>query len=231
MNKKSVILIDDEPLALDVLNHYFDFLENYEVKKSFIDPVEALKYLKKNKIDLVVTDIAMPNISGLDLVKIENSGTRFIMVTSFSEYAIESFELNVVDYLLKPVSKDRFQKAISHYEETIKSLKSEVKASFYVKNGDAFVKVVIEEIDYIEGMKDYAKIVCGENYYMVLKTLKSFESFLSKHSFSRVHKSFIAPLSKIEQYNGRYIIIESHSIPVGGSYRENVKNHLKRNSI
>lgn len=155
------------------------------------------------------------------------------MATSYTEYAIESFELNVIDYLLKPIPFERFAKTIERFENNTAN-NSEVKTtqkSFFIKDGDEFIKVQLSDIDYIEGMKDYIKIVCGKNYYTTLKTLKSVENSLADYDFIRVHKSFIVPLSKITQYNGRLIFIGQHTIPVGNSYRNRLKDYFLQNKL
>lgn len=235
MNPYHVIIIDDEPLALDVIEHYLKQFDNYIVTKRFTDPIEAFTYINANKVDLVFTDIAMPNISGTELVRTVGDQTRFIMTTSYSDYAIESFELNVVDYLLKPISLNRFAKAISHFEkEKQDNFASDQKnnaASFFIKEGEEYIKVVVDDIDYIEGMKDYAKIVCGKHYYLALKTLKSVEILLEKYQFLRIHKSYIVPLKKVKQYNGRFVFIDTHEIPVGANYRETLKEYLISNKF
>ncbi|WP_435262602.1 LytR/AlgR family response regulator transcription factor [Tenacibaculum sp. nBUS_03] len=235
MKKYTTILIDDEPLALDVLTHYLNRFPEFEIVHTFSNSVEALKFLNENKIDVVFTDIAMPQISGTELVKLATNKTQFVMVTSYTDYAIESFELNVIDYLLKPVSFERFTKTI----ERIKTSKTfvnnsktiSINPSFYVKEGDEFVKVMIDDIDYIEGMKDYAKIVCGKNYYLALKTLKSIEDTLSRFDFIRIHKSFVIPLKKVSQYNSKCVLINSHEIPVGNSYRNQLKKYIENNKL
>lgn len=230
MKKYSVVIIDDEQLAIDIIVHYLFMFPKYQIAETFTNPIEAVSYLKRSKVDLVFTDIGMPNISGIDLVKILGHSTKFVMTTSFSEYALESFELNVVDYLLKPIALDRFSKTISHFEASEFDDKTKID-SFFVKDGDEFIKVFIEKIDYIEGMKDYAKIVCGNNYYMVLKTLKSLEEFLKPHGFQRIHKSFIVSLKKIIQSNSRCVLINTHEVPIGPAYREKLKLFLNNRKI
>ncbi len=230
MRKYSVIIVDDEPLALDVLSHYLSLFPTYEVLGRYTNPLEAWSYIQQNDVDLVITDIAMPKLSGIDLIKLAKGKTRFVITTSYSDFALESFELNVADYLLKPVSTERFSKMIDHFEDSItKATTSE--QTFYVKDGEEYVKVIVDDIDYIEGMRDYAKIVCGKNFYMVLKTLKSLESFLKPFEFARVHKSFIIPLKKIKQFNNRVVIIEEHEVPVSATYREVVKDYLNERRI
>ncbi len=230
MKNYKVVVIDDELLAIDVITHYFSVFPNYVVLKTFINPVEAVSFLKMNNVDLVFTDIAMPNISGIDLVKLLKDTTKFVMTTSFSEFALESFELNVVDYLLKPVSLERFSKTLKHFESSDK-LETEREQSFFVKDGDEFIKVFIEKIDYIEGMKDYAKIICGNKYYMVLKTLKALEEFLKPYDFQRIHKSFIVPLKKIDQSNSRCVLVNNKEIPLGPAYRERLKEYLNKHKL
>jgi DNA-binding LytR/AlgR family response regulator len=227
------IIIDDEPLAIDVITHHLKRFSNFEVVKTFTDSVEAFNFLKAaNKIDVVFTDIAMPEISGIELVKLSKADTKFIMTTSFSEYAVESFDLEVVDYLLKPISFERLTKAITRFENLEKSeTHNSLEPSFFVKEGDEFIKILVKDIDYIEGMKDYAKVVTGKNYCLALKTLKSIELVLNSHHFMRIHKSYIVPLSKISQYNGKCVLINNSEIPVGASYRDALKLYLNNNKL
>jgi len=235
MKKYTTIIIDDEPLAIDVLTNYINRFPEFNILKTFTNSVEAFKFLNDNIIDLVFTDIAMPQISGTELVKLTQNKTQFIMVTSYSEYAIESFELHVIDYLLKPVSFERFSKTIERFKlDKQKIVSNNItidSPSFFIKEGDEFVKVLIKDIDYIEGMKDYAKIVCGKNYYLALKTLKSIGDKLNPFDFIRVHKSFIIPLKKVSQYNSKCVLVNSHEIPVGNSYRNSLKTYLEENKL
>ncbi|WP_299436401.1 LytTR family DNA-binding domain-containing protein [uncultured Aquimarina sp.] len=227
------IIIDDEPLAIDVIAHHLKRFSNIELVKTFTDSVEAFNYLKQgHHIDIAFTDIAMPEISGIELVKLSKDNTKFIMTTSFSEYAVESFDLEVVDYLLKPISFERLTKAITRFEDLEKGANhNTLEPSFFVKEGDEFTKILVKDIDYIEGLKDYAKIVIGNNYCLALKTLKSIEEVLSTYKFMRIHKSYIVPLPKISQYNGKCVLINDSEIPVGSSYREALKTYLNNNKL
>lgn len=234
MEKYKVVIIDDEPLAIDILTNYIERFIEFEILKTFTNSSEAFIFLMNNTIDLVFTDITMPKISGIELVKLTKAKTQFVMVTSYSNYAIECFELNVIDYLLKPVEFDRFAKTIDRFISSKTSSvleKNNTSPFFYIKEGNEFVKVLIEDIDYIEGMKDYAKIVCGRNYYLTLKTLKSIEKILHLYGFTRIHKSFIIPFKKISQYNSKCVLINTHEVPVGNNYKNSLKIYLDKNKM
>lgn len=234
MPKFKVVIIDDEPLAIKVVEHYLNHFPNYTIEKTFTNSLEAATFLNTNSVDLVFTDVAMPLVSGIELIRLINNDVKFVLITSYNEYAVESFELEVIDYLLKPVSFDRFLKTINRFEKTIndKNLGLNISSpSFFIKEGDEFIKINITEIDYIEGMKDYAKIVCGKHYYLALKTLKSIETSLLGFEFLRVHKSYIVPLKKISQYNNINVLIGKHEIPVGSSYRNTLKEYFIKNKL
>lgn len=233
MNLYKTIIVDDESLAIDVITHHLNRFPNFEVVRTFTDSVEAFKFLKEgHKVDVVFTDIAMPEISGIELVKLSQSNAKFIMTTSFSQYAVESFDLEVVDYLLKPISFERFCKAINRFEN-LENLEGQntLEPSFFVKEGDEFIKILVKDIDYIEGLKDYVKIITGNNYCLALKSLKSIEEVLGPYKFMRIHKSYIVPLAKIDQYNGKCVILNNSEIPVGSSYREALKVYLNKNKL
>ena len=233
MNLYKAIIIDDEHLAIDVIAHHLTKFTNFEVVKTFTDSVEAFNYLKDgHQIDIVFTDIAMPEISGVELVKLLKGKVMFVMTTSYSEYAVESFDLEVIDYLLKPISFERFAKTINRFENLhVKSGGEKLEPSFFIKEGDEFIKILVKDIDYIEGLKDYAKIVTGNNYSLVLKTLKSIEVLLKPYEFMRIHKSYIIPLSKISQYNGKCVFVNNVEIPVGSNYRADLMIYLNRNKL
>ncbi len=233
MNLYKTIIIDDEPLAIDVIEHHLKKFSNFEIVKTFTNSIEAFNYLKQgHHIDIVFTDIAMPEISGIELVKLHKGNTMFIMTTSYSEYAVESFDLEVIDYLLKPISFQRITKAITRFENLKKkNAENNNDPSFFIKEGDEFIKILVSNIDYIQGLKDYAKIVTGSNYCLALKTLKSIEVILNTYQFMRIHKSYIVPLSKISQYNGKCVFINNVEIPVGSNYREALKKYLNSKKL
>lgn len=233
MNRYKAIIIDDESLAIDVISHHLQRFSNFEVVGAFTDSVAAFNFLKGGEqVDVVFTDIAMPEISGIELVKLYQAHTRFIMTTSFSQYAVESFDLAVIDYLLKPISFERFCKAMSRFEDAARLAAPHTQEpSFFVKDGDEFIKIMVKDIDYIEGLKDYVKIITGKNYSLALKSLKSIEEVLGPYQFMRIHKSYVVPLNKIGQYNGKCVLINHTEIPVGSSYREALKVYLNKNKL
>lgn len=233
MENYKIVIIDDENLALDILENYISRYSKLELIGRFNKSIEALSFLNSNKVDLVFTDIDMPDILGTDIIRLSKSSAKFIMLTSYSEYAIESFELDVLDYLLKPVSFERFSKSITKFEHYhINTTEENInKSSFFIKEGNEYVKIFIKDIDYIEGLKDYAKIYVNEEFHLALKTLKSIQNFLEAHNFMRIHKSYIIPLNKIEQFTGKDVIINKKKIPVGSSYREELINYLNAQKI
>jgi DNA-binding LytR/AlgR family response regulator len=232
MTTYTVVIIDDEQLAIDVIKTYLARFPQFELLETFTDPEDAFGYMMTHHVDLVFADIQMPNMSGVELAKTSRSYTKFIMVTSHSEYAIESFELDVIDYLLKPASFERFSLAIDRFMKYASHvLQIDRRPSFFIKEGPEYTKVYIQDIDYVESSKDYAKLYCGKNYYVVLKTLKSLEKTLERFNFIRIHKSFMVPLEKISQYNGRVVIVNSHAIQVGSKYREHVVEYLNKKKM
>lgn len=227
MNPYQVVLIDDEPLALDVLKHYLSSFDRFEIAQSFSDALAAFKYLQTNRVDLVFCDIAMPELSGTELIKALGKELSFVMVTSYSQYAIECFELNVVDYLLKPIPFERFSKTLQRFENQQQPTgKPDVSEAVFVKDGEDFIKIYLDDIDYFQGMKDYVKIVVGKQHQLALKTLKAIEEELEPKGFIRIHKSYIIPLRKINHYNGKDVIVNDQVIPVGASYRQRLKHYL-----
>ncbi|QZT36289.1 LytTR family DNA-binding domain-containing protein [Halosquirtibacter xylanolyticus] len=235
MKKYTAIIVDDEQLAIDVIKNYIDRHPQIELLQSFKNPVEAFSYLNTQHVDLAFVDIEMPHLLGTELISSLNTHTQFVMVTSYSNYAIESFDLEVLDYLLKPVPFNRFSKTIDRFTKRMQSNEEEnqytVPPSFFIKEGDEYIKVEVPDIDYVEGMKDYAKIQCGNNFYLALKTLKALEEILAPYNFIRIHKSYIVSIDRITQYNGRAVIIDNHAIPVGSSYRKTLKTILENRQL
>lgn len=235
--KYKVVIIDDEQLAINILKNYLSKFSDFELIETFNDPLDALSFIASNKIDLVFSDIAMPNLTGVNLAKQVKNQVDIILVTAYSEFAIESFEIDVLDYVLKPLSFERFSLSINRFlkkrNQNIKNPNDAFRdnKSFFVKDGDEYIKILVDDIEYIEGMKDYSKISCGKNYYMVLKSLKHLEEVLKQFLFIRIHKSFIVPINKIIQFNGRSVIVNKKSLPVGLTYKNNLKKILQTHQL
>lgn len=217
MNKIKCIIVDDEPLAISLLEHYAEKIPFLELVFSTENPILALEYLQKNDSDLIFLDIQMPELTGINFMKIVGADQKYILTTAYSEYALEGYEHNVVDYLLKPVSFDRFQKSVLKAQERF-SFPQEENTYFFVKSSGQRHRISFNEILYIESIKDYVNIRTENDEYIVLDTLKSMESQLSE-KFVRVHKSFIINLDKIKSIGAKKIILPEYEIPIGESYR------------
>jgi len=228
--KYNCIIVDDEQFAIDIIADHLRRFDDFQLEGMYTSPIDAFQRLESDDIDLVFSDIAMPKLSGLDLVRMYKGSARFIITTAYSEYALQSFDLDVVDYLLKPVSFPRFSKSLERFKNSI-SYKGSKRGSLFIKEGDDFVRLRVEDVIYIEGMGDYAKIYTDEGYHLVLKTLKSLESFFSDEGFMRVHKSFIVSLSKIKRYRNSCLVLGRVEISVGPAYRDRLKKFLTNNQL
>jgi two-component system, LytTR family, response regulator len=225
------LAIDDEPLALDILSDYISKVPFLQLVQSTPSAIEGLQLMQQQNIDLVFLDIQMPEITGLQFMKIANSRCRIILTTAYSEYALDGFENNVVDYLLKPFSFERFYKAA----EKAKLAAGQIQAigiapppntqqtdnSFiFIKTDSKIVKVDLPDILFIEGLKDYISIVTRQDKLITLQNLKIMEEGLPAEQFLRVHKSYIIAINKIETIEKNRIFIGEHVIPIGETYRE-----------
>jgi DNA-binding LytR/AlgR family response regulator len=224
MNKIKCIIVDDEPLAISLLEHYAEKIPFLELVFSTENPIHALEYLQKNDSDLIFLDIQMPELTGINFMKIVGADQKYILTTAYSEYALEGYEHNVVDYLLKPVSFDRFQKSVLKAQERF-SFTQEENTYFFVKSSGQRHRISFNEILYIESIKDYVNIRTENDEYIVLDTLKSMESQLSE-KFVRVHKSFIINLDKIKSIGAKKIILPEYEIPIGESYRAGLLDRI-----
>lgn len=226
------IAIDDEPLALEVIENHISKVEQLELVGTFTNPLKAFSFLKENEVELIFLDIQMPELSGLDLLKLIPKRPHVILTTAYSEYALEGYELDVSDYLLKPILFERFFKAINKVEkymalefkeaqsgEAINQIQSNNNFIF-VKTEYKTVKVNLDEILYIEGWKDYVKIHLKEEVILSLLSIRVLEQQLSESMFLRVHRSFIVAHNAIESIERNRIYINGNWIPVGGSYKE-----------
>jgi DNA-binding LytR/AlgR family response regulator len=217
------IAIDDEPLALEVIKKYIAKIYFLELQGTFTDPVEARKLLESSPVDIVFLDIQMPDVNGIEFSKtISTKNTAVIFTTAFSEYAVEGFNVDAIDYLLKPIEYDRFLKAVYKAKEYIEYLNNQELNDGYifVKSDYQMVKINLRDIIYIEGLDDYIKIYLPQKSVLTLMTLKTITQKLPAKEFLRVHRSYIVPVSKIENVSKSRIRIGNKEIPIGVSYSE-----------
>lgn len=231
------IVVDDEPLALDIIADYIAKIPFLELVKATENAIEALQLVQEGGIDLVFLDIQMPELTGIQFLKIAGNKASYILTTAYSQYALESYDLNVSDYLLKPIAFDRFYKAV----EKVRSLRHQsgsgaevqiqplaavapilsTKQDFiFVKTEHKIQKIQLDDILYIEGLKDYISIFTKSERVITLQNMKKMEETLPKGCFIRVHKSYIIAVEKIESIERSRILIAGKTIPVGDTYRE-----------
>jgi two-component system LytT family response regulator len=221
------IAIDDEPIALDIVAAHAAKVPFIDLKASFTNAFEAITYLQQNKVDLIFLDIKMPDISGIDFLKALSKPPMVIFTTAYSEHAVQSFELDAVDYLLKPFSLSRFLKACNKAKELfdLRNQAPENKADFiFIKDGYEQVKVVLTDILYIEASGNYTQIHLTENRLLSSRiTINELADILPSLQFLRTHRAFIIAKDKISKYDRSQILIGTKSIPIGITYLPNLK--------
>ena len=223
-NKLKCVIVDDEPMAREIIVSYISKTPNLELVKSCKNASEALLYLQEKEADLFFLDINMPDISGLSLAKVINKKTQIIFTTAYRDYAIDGFNLNVVDYLLKPISFDRFLEAT----QKVSTLKvNEINNDFmFVRSERKMVKVDFNSILYIESLSDYVKIFTTEKTIVIRETITSLEHKLPSKYFLRIHRSFIISFKNITSYTNEHIEIHKKALPISRGYKESVLQKL-----
>jgi DNA-binding LytR/AlgR family response regulator len=217
------VAIDDEPPALKVIEAFCGECDFIKLEKTFTRPHEALDYLEKFPVDLLFLDIQMPSMTGVELYKAIKQKTMVIFTTAYSEYAIEGFNLNAVDYLLKPFTLERFMQAVNKVADSraLQNQKEKTGQYLFIRADYSLVKILISDILFIEGLDDYLKIHIQDQKTIVTRmTLKAMLDKLPSGEFFRVHRSYIVPLSRIDHIRNKVISIGSERIPVGNSYEE-----------
>jgi two-component system, LytTR family, response regulator len=236
------IIVDDEQHAIDILVHYVKQTPHLNLVATTTNPIEALQIIATQHIDLIFLDIQMPELSGMDLIKAISGKAKIILTTAYSEFALESYELDVVDYLLKPIRLPRFlqavQKAIKEAEEYNDEKQILINAEddyIFVKTESKgkLLKINLNEIDYIEGMKNYVAIFCGGKKTLVYTSMKDLEERLSKKQFIRVHKSFIIPIAKITGIEGNLLRLKNVTaeILIGDNYKADLMEIIRNKMI
>jgi len=229
------LLIDDEPPALKVLTNYISNINGLEIVGQCKNAIEALNILHEKTVDVIFLDIKMPKILGTEFLKSLSHPPKVIFVTAYRDYAVEGYELDAVDYLVKPVSFERFIKAISKVnrlmgrESLTASTDKQISEPFvYLKVDRDMKKVFLNEILYIESWKDYVKLFLSNGKTLLVKqSISSMETLLSDHKFLRVHRSYMVSLNKISGYNGISVQLESTDIPIGRLYKQMVMDRLQ----
>ncbi|CAA9201690.1 LytTR family two component transcriptional regulator [Flavobacterium araucananum] len=230
--KIKCVLIDDEPLAIKVLQNYFTNFTDFEVIGTFNNSLEALDFINSTTVDAVFLDINMPMMTGFELISLIENKTKVIITTAFREFAAESYDLDVLDYLVKPIPLPRFIKCINKIT-TEYNLKNNIKVEttkgdshIFIKVDKKMMKINIEEILFVEGMKEYIKVVTPDKTYITHKSLTSLSEELPADRFLRIHKSYVIALNKVKSIEGNRIQIQSYTIPIGRNYSKEVKNKI-----
>jgi two-component system LytT family response regulator len=227
------LVVDDEPLALHILEDYISKMPFLQLVKVTTNPIEALQLVQEGGIDLVFLDVQMPELTGIQFLRIANGKSKVILTTAYSQYALEGYELDVIDYLLKPIAFDRFFKSVQKAQSIIQpSAKTEIKQEapaqqndflsdfIFVKTEHKIQKVYLNDILFIEGLKDYISIFTPAERIITLQNMKKMEDALPEKHFIRVHKSYIVSINKIDSIERSRIFIGDKVIPVGDTYRD-----------
>jgi DNA-binding LytR/AlgR family response regulator len=224
------IAIDDEPPALKVIEKFCSQVPSVDLQGSFTRPGEALRHLQKSPADLLFLDIRMPSVSGIDFYKSLEQNILVIFTTAYSEYAVEGFNVNAVDYLLKPYTFDRFQQAVNKARDQYRLLNGDDGAPGYlmIRADYSLTRINTADILFIEGLDDYLKIhLSGRKPLITRMTMKAMQEKLPEPAFIRVHRSYIVPFRKIETVRNKTILIAGTDIPIGSSYEEAFYKHMK----
>ena len=232
-----VAIIDDEPLARKGLKEYVADVDFMELVGEFDNPLKAADLISKGEVQLLLLDIQMPKITGIDFFKTLQQAPPVIFTTAYPQYALDGFELNALDYLVKPISFDRFLKAAmkakEYYElrQQNKASDSNEQKDFYIKADNRFVRIAFKDVQFVEALQNYVCIYTVEKKYISYLTMKSVEEYLPSSHFIKTHKSFIVNATKIEAIDGNEIRIGEHRIPISRNEKEEVMEQLLKNKF
>ena len=223
------IIIDDEPLAHDIIKEFCSMLPHLQLEKDCYDAMEAMQYLNENTVDFMFLDINMPKLKGLDFLKTLTNPPKTIITTAYKEHALEGFELNVVDYILKPFSFDRLVKAVNKVSqtETPKTTVKEVSTDststrFFIKGDKKHHQVDLSDLLYIEAYGNYTKLFLKDEMIVSHEKISHYETILTDSNFLRIHKSFIVAIDKIKFIEGNRVFINGNEIPIGQTYKSRI---------
>ena len=229
--KIKCIIIDDEPLAAEVIENYLKEFSNVEYLGSFTNPLEALELIESDQIDAVFIDINMPKMNGLEFIRSIDAKPSFVITTAYREYAVESYDLDVLDYLVKPIPFNRFLKSINklslkfNADKSIENTSESSEKSFiFLKVDKKLVRIKYVDIYFIESLKDYIKVFTSEGDFLAHKSLTGITEELPKSQFLRIHRSFTVSLDKIEALEGNSVLLKGKRIPIGRKYVNHAKD-------
>lgn len=225
MSKINCIVIEDEPLASEVLTDYILQVPFLELRETFKDAILATEYLRTNNVDLIFLDIHLPKLKGMEFLKTLAHPPAIIITTAYHQYAVEGFELNVTDYLLKPFRFERFLISVNKVKTTqleneTTNVASQFKDYLFLSIQKKKVKILFSDIIYIESQREYVKIVTTKKEYVTKMSTSEIERYLPSELFKRIHRSFIVSIKKIESYTTEIIEVNGMSIPIGKGYRD-----------
>lgn len=231
------VIIDDEPLAAELLANYAEKVPFLDLQGTFNSATEAIKTIREKKIDLVFLDIQMPELSGLEFARIIGNETRIVFTTAFSQYAIEGYKVNALDYLLKPISFEKFlevsQKALDYFESLSKQKAMKEDRFIFIKSEYKLQKINFDDILYIEGVKDYVKFYVKENSkgIMSLMNMKKVEEYLPEPEFMRIHRSYIVHMSEVQLVDRFRIVMGDNYLPISESYKDMVQKYIEDHTL
>lgn len=235
------VIVDDEPLAREGIANYVREVDFLNLVAICENPLELMNIIGAHQVDLIFLDIQMPKMNGIDFLKITQNPPLVIFTTAYPSYAIESYQLNVQDYLLKPITFERFFKAVNRakeYHQLVSNSESNLSPEpaqgedyFFIRCGSKYEKIQFDEIIFIEGMQNYVTIYTDKGKYLTLLYLKNLEEKLNNRSFIRVHKSYIVSINKIEGIEGNEIFLKSRRVPLSRNYREQVLQQVVKNKL
>ncbi|NAS30721.1 response regulator [Flavobacteriaceae bacterium R38] len=225
------IIVDDEPLAHELIEEFCSMLPHLQLEKHCYNALEAMQFLNSNTVDFMFLDLNMPKLKGFDFLRTLTNPPKVIVTTAYKEYALEGFELNVSDYLLKPFSFERLVKAVNTVIGTQTPSNTNPKEvitaktenhRFFIKGDKKYHQIISDDILFIEAYGNYTKLFLKNEMIVSHEKISAFEALLSKDNFLRVHKSFIVALDKIKLIEGNRIIIDQHKIPIGQTYKNSI---------
>ncbi|HZY82812.1 MAG TPA: LytTR family DNA-binding domain-containing protein [Cyclobacteriaceae bacterium] len=231
--KLSCLIVEDEPIGQEIIRSYIERIGFLEIRGQFKNALEAFTWLQSNTVEVLFLDIKMPRMSGLEMLRALPERPKAIITSAYRDYAIDAFDLDVVDYLLKPIAFDRFMRAVNKIrpDTTIRESKAEPapeKPFLFVKGNKQLQKVYIDDILYIESQRDYVKIrLAGNAEVITRQTISYYEEFLPAQLFLRIHRSFIVATRKVTAFEPTRLLIGDLSVPIGRNYKQTVADHLR----